>query len=589
MLAPSDWQARWIGLEGVEPQTTLTDTSWIYFPEGHPEKEAPPGTRFFRRVFNLPADRTVKSAHWLVTADDRFTAWLDGVELGSGHNHKTAFDYNVTAHLHSGKNVLAVLVKNEGENPTPAGLVGLLRIQFDHGAPLLVPTDENWLSSAEEFNGWEQASYDDSTWLTARNLGPVGMQPWGEINGPEDRRLAARWLRKDFSVSKKLRRAVVYFSGLGLSELYLNGNKVGDAVLSPGLTEYDKRVFYVTYDITRQLKRGANALGVVLGNGRFFAPRGKIPTDTRNFGFPKLLLQLRLEYEDGTTTTVLSDATWKLTTNGPIRLNNEYDGETYDARMELDGWSRAGFDDAKWDAAQLVGAPEGVVVAQMIEPIRVTQTLRPRSVTELKPGVYIFDMGQNMVGWCRLNVSGPAGTEVSLRHAETLKPDGTLYVDNLRSAKVTDTYTSKAKAARNLEPRFTYHGFRFVEVTGFPGKPTLVHSGRPGRARRFRKRRRIRLLESHSEPDLRKRPLGRARQLPQHADRLPATRRAPGLAGRSLGRIKRRNVSFRHRRPLFQVAPGHGRRAEGQRQRPRRLPGLLAHLLRQCHLAEQLR
>ena len=473
LMNASDWHGHWIGLDGIEPKTTLTDTSWIYFPEGHPEKEAPPGTRYFRRVFELPAGRAIRSARLLVTGDDRFTAWLNDAELGSGHNHKTAFEYNVKAQLHPGKNVLAVLVKNEGEKPTPAGLVGLLRVQFEQGEPFSLVTDETWQSSAEEFPGWNSLNYDDSTWLAARNLGPVGMEPWGEINGPEDRRLPARWLRKDFKVEKKLRRAVVYFSGLGLSELYLNGSKVGDAVLSPGLTEYNKRVFYVTYDVTRQLRHGANAFGVVLGNGRFFAPRGKIPTDTRTFGFPKMLLQLQLEYNDGSTAALASDAAWKVTTNGPIRLNNEYDGETYDARMELDGWSKPGFDDSKWEPARLVEAPEGVVVAQNIEPIRVTQTLKPRSVKELKPGVYIYDLGQNMVGWCRLQVSGPRGTSISLRHAETLKPDGSLYLDNLRSAKVTDTYILKGSGIESYEPRFTYHGFRFVEVTGYPGRPPL--------------------------------------------------------------------------------------------------------------------
>ncbi len=286
---------------------------------------------------------------------------------------------------------------------------------------------------------------------------------------PVEHRLPARLLRKEFAVEKKVRRATVYYSGLGLSELYLNGAKVGDHVLSPGLTDYDKHVLYVAFDVTAHLAPGANAIGLMLGNGRYHAPRAQ--PGTRNFGYPKALVQLNVEYDDGSRFEVVSDQTWKLSTAGPIRLNNEYDGEEYDARMELPGWTRAGFDDARWEAAQTVPAPAGVLAAQMAEPLRVTETLHPVSVKQLTPGVYIFDMGQNMVGWCRLTVAGPAGAAVKLRHAETLNPDGSLYTANLRTARATDVYTLHGGGTETWEPRFTYHGFRYVEMTGFPGEP----------------------------------------------------------------------------------------------------------------------
>ncbi len=289
-------------------------------------------------------------------------------------------------------------------------------------------------------------------------------QEAGEL-GP----LAARMLRKEFSAAKAVRRATAYISGLGLSELYLNGRRVGDRVLSPGLTEYDKRVFYVTYDVTGLLVPGKNAVGVMLGNGRYWAPRIKVPIGMRSYGYPKLLFQLDLEYADGTRETVAGDESWKLTTAGPITANNEFDGEDYDARKEIPGWSRAGFDDSSWEAAAAVAAPQGALVAEMAEPLRVTQTIKPVKVTQPSKGVFIVDMGQNLVGWCRLRVTGPKGTTVTLRHAETLKPDGTLYVANLRSAKAADHYILKGGAPEVWEPRFTYHGFRFVEVTGYPG------------------------------------------------------------------------------------------------------------------------
>ncbi len=293
------------------------------------------------------------------------------------------------------------------------------------------------------------------------------------VENIEHRRLPARWLRKEFDARRKVKRATAYLSGLGLSELFVNGKKAGDHVSSPGLTHYDERVLYVTHDVTKLLRNGRNALGVVLGNGRYFAPRTNTPAPTLTYGFPKLLLQLEVEYTDGTREVVVSDASWKLTTNGPITANNEFDGEEYDARREMPGWANAGFDDAAWSAAQVVAAPQGKLSAQMIEPIRVTGTIKPVALTEPKPGVFVYDLGQNMVGWCRIKVRGAVGTQVSLRHAETLQPDGTLYLDNLRGAKVTDVYTLKGQGEESYEPRFAYHGFRFVEVTGFPGRPKL--------------------------------------------------------------------------------------------------------------------
>jgi alpha-L-rhamnosidase len=225
--------------------------------------------------------------------------------------------------------------------------------------------------------------------------------------------------------------------------------------------------------VTALLRQGANAFGVILGNGRFFAPRLKTPVETVTYGYPKLRMQLRMEFVDGTSEIVASDRTWKLTTDGPIRANNEYDGEEYDARMEMDGWALPGFADATWQAAGVVAAPAGPLRAQMAEPIRVTERFTPVSVREIAPGTFIYDMGQNLVGWCRLFVQGPRGTKVTLRHAESLTPDGKLYVDNLRSAKAADIYTLRGSGAEVYEPRFTYHGFRYVEVTGYPGTPDL--------------------------------------------------------------------------------------------------------------------
>ena len=474
ILTAEEWQARWIGQDGADLTNTFTNTSWIWYPEGEPQIAAPIETNYFRRVVTIPAGRKIKRAIFEYTGDNECRGWIDQFDVGARNNFKTVKWNNITTRLEPGKTYLFGLTgRNEGAEPNPAGVVAKLTIEFTEGETLSIPTDEKWKVSKNLEPGWNTADFDDSKWTAAKVLGPAGMKPWDETRVPEDRRLSARYLRKNFAVEKKIARAMVSFSGLGLSELYVNGKKAGDAVLSPAFAQYDKREFYVTYDVTKDLQRGTNALGVILGNGRFYADRSKVYAGTVSFGFPKLLLNLRLEYTDGSVSEIVSDESWKLTTDGPILANNDFDGEEHDARKEIAGWSKPGFDDSKWPPAQLVSAPGGVLAAQMIEPIRVTETLKPVSVKEIKPGVFIYDLGQNMVGWCRLLVSGAAGTQVTLRHAETLKPDGSLYMANLRGAEVTDIYTLKGAGREIWEPKFITHGFRFVEVTGFPGKPDL--------------------------------------------------------------------------------------------------------------------
>lgn len=472
ILNPSDWHdAKWIGLDGEDVTNYLAGTSWIWFPSGEPEKSAVPATNCFRRVVVIPSDRRIIRAKFIYTGDNECRGWLNGRDLGARNNYHTVKDNDITGRLEPGTNVFGFTGYNRAEKP--AGIVGLLTIEFDRGEPIVIQTDESWKVSDKEVDGWNGPGFDDSNWVSAKILGPVGMQPWGNVRVSESRVQPARWLRKEFSVEKKIAHATVSFSGLGLSELYLNGEKVGDAVLSPAFAQYDKRAFYVTYDVTKNLRRGANAIGAVLGNGRFYADRSKVYSGTISFGWPKLLLQLRIEYADGSVAEIASDESWKLSLDGPIVANNDFDGEEYDARREFSGWSRSGFDDSNWRQPEIVSAPCENISAQMIEPIRVTGTIKPISVNEVAPGVFIFDMGQNMVGWCRLKVSGAAGTKILLRHAETLKPDGSLYLANLRGAQATDSYTLRGGGEETFEPRFTSHGFRYVEVTGFPGTPSL--------------------------------------------------------------------------------------------------------------------
>jgi alpha-L-rhamnosidase len=467
LLKAEDWKGKWIGLDSGEGKPAeLKKAHWIWSTQGGP------GTRYFRRTIEIPADNPVSDALLYLVGSGDVTLYINGQPVGSAKGIEAPLSTDITQALRIGSNVFAVSVSASGDGPS--GLIGAIQIQLARGEPMVIPTDQQWRVSSTESHDWNTSEFNDSTWEPAKLLGGYGMAPWGEVGWAERTVLPARMLRKDFNVSGPVKRATLYISGLGLSEAYVNGDKIGDGVLVPALSDYDKRVYYLTYDVTSRLTAGANALGVILANGRYFAPRHKVPTFTRTFGYPKLLLQLEIQYSDGKMVRVVSDESWRLTTEGPIRANNEYDGEIYDARREMPGWSRPGFDDSGWQKARAVKGPAGVLSSQMIEPIRITETLKPVAVNQASPGVYIFDMGQNMVGWCRLTVSGPKGTQVTLRHAERLRPDSTLYLDNLRSALVTDVYTLKGEGTEVYEPRFTYHGFRYVEVTGYPGEPTLA-------------------------------------------------------------------------------------------------------------------
>jgi len=279
----------------------------------------------------------------------------------------------------------------------------------------------------------------------------------------------ATMLRKEFTLPGPIKRATVYVTGLGVYELSISGRRVGDHLLAPEWTVYPKRIQYQSYDVTELLREGENALGAVLGEGWYagrLMSRPALPAPVF-----RLLLRLDVEMVDGSRKSIVSEGSWRGTTDGPIRESGIYMGEVYDARKEMPGWNEPGFDAAAWKPVHTVEANVGRLVAQPNEPIRVMQELSPVKRTEPKLGVYVYDFGQNMVGWCRVKLRGTRGTTVSLRHAEILNDDGTLYTDNLRSAAQTERYTLRGEGEEVFEPHFTYHGFRYLEITGLPKAP----------------------------------------------------------------------------------------------------------------------
>lgn len=293
------------------------------------------------------------------------------------------------------------------------------------------------------------------------------------------------YLRKAFLVDRPVKRAVVYASALGLYELHINGKRIGDDYFTPGWTDYLARVYYQSYDVTNLLSRGGNAIGAILADGWYAGYLGFGKKREHYGSEPRLFVQLEIEYADGGRETVVSDKSWKAG-YGPHLEADFLMGESYDARKEMPGWDTAGFDDSGWEAVALTDKVEGKVQSYPGVTVQETQQIKPVKLIEPKKGTYVFDMGQNFAGWVRLKVKGKAGTKVVLRFAEMLNPDGTIYTKNLRKARCTDTYILAGKGEEIWQPSFTYHGFRYVEVTGYPGKPSLdaitgivVHSDTP--------------------------------------------------------------------------------------------------------------
>lgn len=326
---------------------------------------------------------------------------------------------------------------------------------------------------------------------------------------------AARHYRKEFSAKKSIKRATVYATALGIYELEVNGKRVGDAYFAPGWTDYRQRAYYRGYDVTDLVKEGDNAIGASVADGWYsgYVAYGLLTgIGTERIGrytygkTPSVMAQLEIEYEDGSRRVIGTDRTWKVTGDGPIREADLLMGEFYDACKELPGWSKAGFDDRNWADAILAeenGHPTAVFYeagqpgpsgeTPKIEgterdlgfhrptlesfpgvPVRVTQEIRPIEITKRDDGSYIFNLGQNFAGNIRLKVKGPAGHQITLRYGEMLHPDGRLMTENLRKARATDFYVCRGdEGGETFSPRFTFHGFQYVELINFPGEPDL--------------------------------------------------------------------------------------------------------------------
>ena len=465
ILDPNEWTARWIAApEPPRPEVPDMQGRWIW----HPTEKGDKAKAFFRARFDIPADTRATGAVIRATADDNHVVFVNGRRLGDGHAWNVVNEYDALSAIRPGTNVIAIEAANAAG---PCGLILGLRVRLADGRNIeLHSSAASWKVAATAEGRWTEPDYDDSAWQVPDEVGRFGDAPWTDVRF-QARPLRSMCVRKEFSVRGKVARARAYASGLGCYELTINGRRVGDNIFTPGWTKYVERIQYQTYDVTDLLKTGPNAVGAMLGSAWWGGyPGWRITKDGGDA--LRFFLQLNIEYADGSRESLVTDGTWKVHPS-PITRDSFYHGETYDARLEMPGWDSPGFADAAWTPAVVLG--EAVVprfVADRGEPIRITEMLPARTVTGPAPGVHVFDFGQNMAGWARLKVRAPRGTKITIRFAEVLKADGHIYRDNYRSAQATDEYICKGDGLEEWQPRFTYRGFRYAEVTGFPGEPS---------------------------------------------------------------------------------------------------------------------
>ncbi len=487
LLEQGNWKAKWIGYEEPElRQVRDAGAVWITNPEMEAPKEADKTEHDFRFRFELK--KTVRRAVLYVTGQDSASAWVNGRQVLQADPlppwrqmpWKTYVFRDVSKDLQGGRNLLAVQIVHYSPNGGRAQSVAqtpmseVLYVEATDGSVETFKSGaQGWRAALNASGNWQAAEYDDGGWKEAiRYVLPPSSFEAGDLGNAMPNG-AVKSLRRTFEVTKPVASARIYATALGAYKFSMNGRTVGHEILAPGWTDFRQRVVYQEYDVTADVRSGKNAIAALLAPGWYSTPLqwyrqgynyGKTP--------PALRAQLRIEYKDGTVEWILTDEKWKADIS-PILSAEIYDGETYDARKVQTNWDTATFDDSRWKSAETVQPLEPQIVWQYFPPIRAEKTFEAKTITNPSPGVYIFDFGQNLSGVARIRAQGPAGTDVKLRFAEVLNPDGTLYTENLRTAKATDHFILAGKGTEEFEPTFTFHGFRYVEVSGLKAKPQL--------------------------------------------------------------------------------------------------------------------
>jgi alpha-L-rhamnosidase len=488
LISAANWQAKWIGYETEEERRIReAGAQWITNPPMEIASATSPTRHDFRLEFDLA--QPVKRAVLYVTGKDTASAWVNGKQVLEAspmppwkqfpwQTYTTAV---VTPQLHSGPNLLAVEVLLYAANPSGLAAAGhngtpmsaCLYLEMADGAVKVLKSGTDWKATMNAAEGWQLPETSASSWPAAVPYQPPTASTTDTAPGNPWPTRAVKLLRREFAVKKPIISARLYVTALGAYEMHINGRRVGDQVLAPGWMDFREHVAYQAYDVTQYLKAGKNALAAYLAPGWYTTP---LMWYRQGFNYgdtpPALKAQLRFAHADGSVEWVATDASWKADVS-PILKAEIYDGESYDARREQPGWDEPSFADSNWKPAQAVAPKEPAIVAQFFPPVRVEKTLSAKAITTPKPGTYIYDFGQNLAGVASLRAQAPTGTDVRLRFAEVLNPDGTIYTDNLRTAKATDHFILAGTGFRTYQPKFTFHGFRYVEVTGLAANPGL--------------------------------------------------------------------------------------------------------------------
>jgi len=499
LLHQDAWRGQWIGYETPEEAAVRhAPAAWVASPDAKARALLGKSVELdFAYRTTVTLDKPVLRAALYAAGQDTVSAWVNGAQVLTADKFppwkqmpwKKFVRAEVTDKLSGGSNTIAIETVHYVANPNGMAaadappMIATLVVEYADGTTATFASGTDWKTAVPSAPGWEQKGFDDSGWKTA--------VAWSQAPGPMSQPLGHPWipdsvkaLRQQFELTKPVKSVRLYATALGAYEMFLNGKRVGDDVLAPGWTDYREHVKYQTYDVTAQLKWGWNAVGALLAPGWYETPLEWFQ-QPNNYGDtpPALRAQLRIEYVDGSVEWVATDTSWSA--NASYILRSEiYDGESQDARLTKPGWDTAGFDASGWKNAISIDPKPVVVEAQDFPPIRVERTLTAKSVTEPKPGVYVYDFGQNFSGVERVALPVLHDRKFQVRFAEVLNPDGTIYTENLRTAKATDSFalvgpvsTKYVSNTNEFTPKFTFHGFRYAELTGLmfaPGKDAVT-------------------------------------------------------------------------------------------------------------------
>lgn len=468
LLGEEDWAgAQWIGAEVPEP-CPVGVAIGTFFWSGSANK----GTRlFFRKVWNPELGAPLK--HFplrFVSEAGEATLFVNGQKVREAEKPFSLYEVDLMPFARDGRSLTLVLEASGADGPNALAL-GVTALDETEGADRLTLGD-GWKCQWDPVGNPLEDNYDDRAWDEPELQERLqGNPPWTDVDLYFADSLPAPLLRKTFTLPEKPLKARAYFCGLGYGELYCNGKKVGDRVLDPGQTDYNVYGLYSTYDVTDALQSGENCLGIWLGNGWY---NQDIVWGGLAYGQPGAILRLLVEYEDGREEKVVTDGSW-VWRESPVFYNNVYGGERYDARREIPHWAEPECEETGWEGARVLSPRSPRLASQMLPPIRKRETLAVEKNWKLPDGGWVYDLGQNFSGWVRLAVEVAAGTVITLRFAEEVFPDGSLdYISTgYQPTQViqTDQYICKGEGREVWEPRFTYHGFRYVEVTGLAGEP----------------------------------------------------------------------------------------------------------------------